>query len=171
MMPKNSKSNRRQIFTVTTGILLLTGLIIRGPLFDSQNSVKAQSAPDNSDATGFPCSNRTLKGRYGIKGDGLVPSGPPPAPLVPFAVVGVETLDGQGNLTDAATTSVNGVVRSSVNQGTYTLNEDCTGTYTVNLPVPPFQVIHHVVVVDKGNEVYLIATTGGAVTIAAKRLD
>ena len=106
-----------------------------------------------------------------MKGEGLVPSGPPPAQLVPFAMVGIQTLDGEGNLTDAATTSLNGVVMTNVNHGTYTVNEDCTGTYIVNISVPPFQVNHHLVVVDKGNEFYLIASRGAVLTFTAKRID
>ena len=47
----------------------------------------------------------------------------------------------------------------------------CTGTYTVNISVPPFQVNHHLVVVDKGNEFYLIASRGAVLTFTAKRLD
>ena len=172
MIVKNMKSTRRQILALATfGVFVLAGLVMSASLFGSRiDTVRAQAAPD-TDAMGFPCSNHTLKGRYGMKGEGLVPSGPPPAPLVPFAMVGIQTLDGEGNLTDAATTSLNGVVASNVNQGTYTVNEDCTGTYTVNISAPPFQVNHHLVVVDKGKEFYLIASRGAVLTFTAKRLD
>ena len=173
MISKNIKLTRRQILAIATcGVFLLTGLVMSASLFGSKiDTVHAQVVPDTSGTNGFPCSNRTLRGRYGMKGEGLVPSGPPPAPLVPFAVVGIETLDGEGNVIDAATTSLNGVVASNVNHGTYSVNEDCTGTYSVTIPTPPFQINHHLVVVDKGNEFYLIATPGGVVTIAAKRVD
>lgn len=167
MITKNIKSTRRQIMAVAAcGVFLLGGLIVSGSLFQS-NTLAARAEADND----FPCSNKTLKGRYGIKGEGLVPGGPPPAPLVPFAMVGIEALDGEGNLTDAATTSLNGVVASNVNPGTYTVNEDCTGTYTVNISVPPFQVNHRLVIVDKGKEFYLIGTQSSVLTFAAKRLD
>ena len=172
MMEKDHKPTRRHILTVTAfGLLILAGLVAEGVLFGGKLHPVHAQVLDNGGARGFRCSNRTLKGRYGIKGDGLVPSGPPPAPLVPFAMVGIETLDGEGNLTDAATTSLNGVTASNVNQGTYTINEDCTGTFNVNIPVPPFQVNHHLVVVDKGNEFYLIASRGAVLTFSAKRLD
>jgi hypothetical protein len=167
MITKKIKSSRSPIMTVAAcGVFLLGGLIVSGSLFQSK-TLAARSQTDNE----FPCSNRTLKGRYGMKGEGLVPGGPPPAPLVPFAMVGIETLDGAGNLTDAATTSLNGVVTSNVNPGTYTVNQDCTGTYTVNISVPPFQVNHRLVIVDKGKEFYLIGTQASVLTFAAKRLD
>jgi len=119
---------------------------------------------------GFPCSVATLKGRYALSGQGQVPSGLPPAPMVPFAVVSLDTLDGQGNLTDAATVSVNGAVASNTNPGTYTVNDDCTGTFTVNIPTPPFQLNHNMVIADKGNEFYLIGTAG-VLTLVAKHVD
>lgn len=40
-----------------------------------------------------------------LKGDGFVPGGPPPAPLVPFAVVSLMTLDGSGSLLNDVTVS------------------------------------------------------------------
>ena len=167
MITKNIKSTQSRIFTIAAcGVFLLGGLIVSGSLF--QSNKLAAHAQTNSDS---PCTNRTLKGRYAMKGDGVVPGGPPPAPLVPFAMVGIETLDGEGNLTDAATTSLNGVVTSNVNPGTYSINEDCTGTYTVNISVPPFQVNHRLIVVDKGKEFYLIGTQASVLTFAAKRLD
>jgi hypothetical protein len=167
MITKNIKSTRSQIMAVAAGgVFLLGGLIVSGSLFKS-NTLAAHAQTDND----FPCSNRTLKGRYGMKGDGLVPGGPPPAPLVPFAMIGIETLDGEGNLTDDATTSLNGLVASKVNPGTYSINEDCSGTYSVTLPTPPFQINHRLVVVDKGKEFYLIGTQNSVLTFAAKRLD
>jgi hypothetical protein len=168
MITKNIKPTKRQIMAVTAGgVLLLGGLVAGGSLFEA----KILTAQAQTDSTGFPCSNRTLKGRYGIKGDGIVPSGPPPAPLVPFAMIGIETLDGEGNLTDDATTSLNGLVASNVNPGTYSINEDCTGTYSVTIATPPFQINHRLVVVDKGKEFYLIGTQNSVLTFAAKRLD
>jgi hypothetical protein len=167
MTAKNTKSIGRQILAVTCGIFLLGALVVGGSYFGA----KDLTAHAQNDGSGFPCSNQTLKGRYGMKGEGLVPGGPPPAPLVPFAMVGIETLDGEGNLTDAATISLNGVVASNVNPGTYNVNEDCTGTYTVTISVPPFQISHRLVVVDKGKEFYLIGTQNSVLTFAAKRLD
>jgi hypothetical protein len=120
---------------------------------------------------GFKCSNATLEGRYATRGDGFIPGGPPPAPLVPFATVSLMTFDGSGNLTNAVTTSANGVISSSVNSGTYSVNEDCTGEMTINIPAPPFQLNFDLVIADKGKEFYTISTTPSVVTVGGKRVQ
>ena len=49
----------------------------------------------------------------------------------PFAEVGRQTFDGQGNTEGAATLSANGnIVRVTV-QSTYVVNPDCTGFMTI----------------------------------------
>jgi len=153
------------------GLLAVAGLT--GRTAEVIRNVQAQGDNPTADAHAkvFPCSTATLTGRYAIRGEGVVPGGPPPAPMVPFAVVALDTLDGQGQVTDADTASVNGVVVSQVNHGTYTVNEDCSGTLTINIPTPPFQLTHNLVIVDKGNEFYLIASTPSVLTITGKRVD
>ena len=138
----------------------------------AQAQEEAKSAADQSlRSRRFRCSNATLTGRYATKGEGFVPSGPPPAPMVPFAVVSLMTLDGIGNLSNASTASNNGVIESGIRTGTYTVNEDCTGKLTVMLPFPPFQLTFDLVIADKGNEFYTIATTPSVVTVASKRVE
>jgi hypothetical protein len=56
-----------------------------------------------------------------------------------FARAGVHIFNGDGTGTNLATTSVNGVI--TVTDGfsdlTYTVNEDCTGTFKVlSIPIP-----------------------------------
>jgi hypothetical protein len=80
------------------------------------------------------------------------------------------TFDGAGSLTDKATANNNGTVISEINPGTYTLNEDCTGTLTVMVPFPPYQLTHNLFIADKGNEFYLVTTSRTVVTLAGKRL-
>ena len=64
------------------------------------------------DATGYDISNST------------------PAPK---AVVELLTLKGDGTLTSLATVSLNGTIHSGVSgSGTYTVNQNCTGTLTFN---------------------------------------
>ena len=77
MIAKKSKSTKRQILAVTaSGVFLLASLVVSGSLFFGGKS-QTVHAQDTTGANRFPCTNRTLKGRYGMKGDGLVPSGPP----------------------------------------------------------------------------------------------
>ena len=166
MIAKNIKSTRRQILAVTAcGALLLAGLVAGGSLLGGKiHTVHAQ------EANGVKCSNSTIAGRYAVRGDGFVPGGPPPAPLVPFAVVSLMTLDGSGSLLNDVTVSRNTVITRNVDPGTYTIDEDCTGNMTINIVEPPFQLRFDLVVADKGNEFYAIATTPSVVTFGAKRI-
>lgn len=174
------KSSMKRTVTGTVGFVFISLLVVgiattgnqAGVTRTAQAQEETQSAARQSPSSRrFHCSNATLRGRYATKGEGFVPSGPPPAPMVPFAVVSLMTLDGFGNLSNASTASTNGVIESGIRTGTYTVNDDCTGKLTVIIPFPPFQLTHDLVVADKGNEFYLIATTPSVVTIAGKRLQ
>jgi hypothetical protein len=105
-----------------------------------------------------------------------VASGPPPSPLVPFAVVSQMTFDGNGNLTDKANVSNNGQTMGNVNTGTYSIDPDCTGSMTINIPSPPFVLNSRVVLnqIQPGRNAqgfYFIGTNpGSAVTHVATRV-
>ncbi len=120
------------------------------------------------------CSEATLAGNYAVRGDGFVSGGPPPAPLLPFAVVSLMTLDGRGGVSNQVTASFNGQIRQNTVAGSYTVDADCTGTISVSLPGPPFQLNFSLVVSDVrgriGEEFYFVETDPGtAVTHTAKR--
>jgi hypothetical protein len=80
---------------------------------------------------GKTCSVATLKGRYRFASAGYqVVKGA----AVPLAVAGFDIYDGRGNLVSNSTLIVGGGVISEnlvVPTGTYTVNEDCTGTLNV----------------------------------------
>ena len=120
---------------------------------------------------GFRCSDLTLRGRYAVHGDGWVPNGPPGTPMVPFAVLSLMTLDGQGNVVDDATISRNGDTLRSVNAGTYSIDANCKGTMSVNIPVPPFLLTFDVVITDAGKEFYFISTNGSVRIHEARVLE
>src|SRR5215472_2860563 len=80
------------------------------------------------------CSNATLKGSFGWRMTGTI--GLPSSP-VPFAGVGKQTFDGNGNTELADVVSVNGVLYSSTLTGTYAVNQDCTGSFTLSGPSVP----------------------------------
>ena len=77
-----------------------------------------------ADADGeCPRQNATLSGTYMSHGTGTVVG------LGPVSAVGTITYDGNGNLINPFTASVNGAIFRGVTQtGTYTVNPDCTGT-------------------------------------------
>jgi hypothetical protein len=77
---------------------------------------------------GKTCSVMTLKGRYQFASAGYqIVNGA----AVPLALAGFDIYDGRGNLVSNSTLIVGGTVifeNLVVPTGTYTVNEDCTGT-------------------------------------------
>lgn len=114
------------------------------------------------------CSNATLKGTFADKDTGFITA--PPALAGPFAGVQTEIFDGNGILTTAGIASLNGNIVAVTGTGTYTVNPDCTGTYTVQ--ISPLGLTGHAffVIDDSGNELQIIVTDPGTViTCIARR--
>jgi hypothetical protein len=104
--------------------LLVVGvvtLIAVGLLVGTQGY--AQGAEDDSNAT---CSEATLHGTYLFAYDGVEIKDDE---HTPFAVAGYEVYDGEGNVTSFSSSSTGGEISSNnTTSGTYSVNEDCTGT-------------------------------------------
>jgi hypothetical protein len=101
------------------------------------------------------CSNATLRGTYSDQDTGTIVG------VGPFAGVNVDSFDGKGNMTISGISSLNGSVSPGVETGTYQVNPDCTGTYTVSgggLTLDAFFVIDHA-----GNELQIVITDPGTV--------
>jgi hypothetical protein len=114
----------------------------------------------SAQAQGKTCSNTTLKGSYGYTGTQILT---PPAIAGPFATVGRQAFDGQGNTTAAGTTSVNGQILKVTFTGTYNVNPDCTGSMTV-LVLPVNITGHYYFVIDDdGTELRAISKDPGSV--------
>ncbi len=72
------------------------------------------------------CSLAGAAGTYGFTDSGTVVG------VGPRTAVGVFTLDAAGNLLNGkATSSLNGSIADETFSGTYTVNPDCTGTFSV----------------------------------------
>ena len=125
------------------------------------SSVASQPAND--------CSLATLKGRYGMIGQGqiLTSTNQQSDPVGLWAAVGPVTYDGAGAFKAVVTISFNGkIIRAVGLNGTYTIKADCTAT----------SLLQHggydMVIVDQGREVYAIAAIEGRVyTFSEKRID
>lgn len=124
-------------------------------------------ADDKADDKG--CSNATLRGSYAQTGTGVITA--PPDQAGPFANVGTLIFDGNGGLTGALVVSSNGSSSQATETGTYTVNSDCTGTYTVQ--IAPFGITSQAffAIDTNGDELEIIVTDPGSViTCVAKKL-
>jgi hypothetical protein len=99
-------------------------------------------------ADDFGCSNATLKGEYAFGVTNLT---------IPQVVAGIKVFDGNGNLTqrDYIGNSLPAeFAPPGQEQGTYTVNPDCTGSMVINLNVPgappPNGVIQILFVISDG---------------------
>ena len=108
------------------------------------------------------CGVDTLEGTYGLTFSGLFTRGAVPAPINAFGPVagnGLVTFDGDGNLSASETVSVGGLVNPVNTTGTYTVNSDCTGTFTT-----PHAHLN-LVLLRKGREIQAVNTDPGNVVL------
>jgi hypothetical protein len=113
------------------------------------------------------CTNATLSGTFAQKGSGVITA--PPSIAGPMANVGTLTFDGHGAVTGALVNSLNGTIVPATEKGTYQVNPDCTGTYTVQ--ISPLGITGHAffVIDDVANEIQIITTDPGVVVICVAR--
>jgi hypothetical protein len=117
---------------------------------------------DDHDDRPPKCTLATLKGRYLFGGIAtLLPPAVPQQTLL--AVAGYHVFNGDGTGTDVVTASINGalVEENSVVPIRYTVNPDCTGTYTV----PSEELSFSIFIAPNGAELIAIATTPGFVLV------
>jgi hypothetical protein len=106
------------------------------------------------------CSNASLQSRFVFKGVGFIIS--PAAVAGPFDDVNTLIFDGNGAVTaDAGSVSQNGNIIPVTETGTYQVNPDCSGTYTVLISPLGFTAHYFFVIDDNGNELQIICTDSG----------
>jgi hypothetical protein len=109
------------------------------------------------------CNNKLIAGNYGftIQGNKLAGQGP----VGPQVGVAMATFDGEGNFTQTDTVTVDGQVVADFTHtpatGTYTVNSDCTGTFTINFTDGRPPVVANFVVVASGSEIDTVVTSAG----------
>ena len=75
-----------------------------------------------------PCSSRSVAGTYGYTVNGVRIG------IGPAASVGLVTLGDDGSVTDGKqTASFNGLILNETLTGTYTVNDDCSGSAVLNV--------------------------------------
>jgi len=80
------------------------------------------------------CSGASLQGTFAYTSTGFIVAAPYPPIIGPYAEVGTQTFDGRGGVTFTFNASINGSVGPATATGSYTVNEDCTGTFTEATP-------------------------------------
>ena len=155
---------RTRMWIIGSMGVLATGLALSSGFRDAD----AHTAQGKS----FECSNRTIKGVYGIQMQGTRPI---PGGTGIETVIGVvtRTYDGEGNFTqyDNIKGASSGIVPDRPGSGTYQVNADCTAT-TLFEPGPGVVIEETMVIVDYGHEVRAITVSPQPlmVTATAKRI-
>ncbi len=89
-----------------------------------------------ADAADKGCSNASLRGTFAYTSTGFITAASA-GPVGPLAEVGTQTFDGNGKTTATATLTANGTIFQLTITGTYTVNPDCTGTFSLQATFPP----------------------------------
>jgi hypothetical protein len=135
--------------------------------------VIAQSA--NSKDASKRCSNQSLSGSYGaqIQGTLYIPNDPNPPIKVDLRTISMGHYDGAGNLAFSDHVVVNGNPPAEEwreASGTYSVNPDCTGSFSV-VTAPGFPpIVVYFVVVKHGTEIHGV-TNGSAITYSAYKVN
>lgn len=128
----------------------------------------------NAQSTSWACKNELIRGVYGFTIEGAKLGGP--GPVGPQVGVAITEFDGAGNLTQLDAVTIDGVEVSDfthpVATGTYTVNNNCTGTFTINFTDGRPTVTTYFVVVENGTEIDTVVEgvpAGGSPGILATR--
>ena len=118
------------------------------------------------------CNNRLIEGTYGFTIEGQKLAGP--GPVGPLVGVAITTFDGEGNLSQIDSVVIGGSQLSDFTHppagGTYSVNADCTGTFTIEFRDGRPPVTVDFVVVDYGREIdTVVLPPPGAVGSLATR--
>ena len=114
-------------------------------------AIAPQALKAAQEAAFCPLGNETLHGNYMSRGMGTRAVGP-------ITAVGRIDYDGQGNFVNPTTASVNGVIFTSTEIGTYTVNSNCTGS-----EVATDGSQYYIVVAPDGSRFTWISTVPGRV--------
>ncbi len=130
-------------------------------------TVLSVSLAPTANAADKGCTNATLNGTFSQRGTGVIIS---PASLAgPMANVGTLTFDGAGAVTGVLVNSLNGTTVPATEKGTYHVNADCTGTYTVQISPLGITGNAYFVITDLANEIQIITTDPGLVVVCVAR--
>jgi hypothetical protein len=109
------------------------------------------------------CNNKLIAGSYGFTVQGTKLGGA--GPVGPQVGVAMAQFDGNGNFSQIDTVTIDGTVVADFTHtpatGTYTVNSDCTGTFTINFTDGRPPVVTSFIVVENGTEIDAVVTSAG----------
>ena len=144
------------------------GFLARGLILPGNASVVPSALAQPEKGPGSrKCSNRTLKGAYGIKFEGQKLG------FGPLVSVSRITFDGEGSFTTNEIGRFNGNLVQRTFTGPYTVNDDCTGflDFSSGLTDPPHEAHGDFIIVDEGREFFVVDNEEGwAANGVGKRL-
>ncbi|HMD17615.1 MAG TPA: hypothetical protein VKH18_13205 [Terriglobales bacterium] len=139
--------NKKQVVHAAALVLLMLGALRSG--YAQSDSVS--------------CNNKLIAGNYAFTVQGAKLAGP--GPTGPQVGVAMTQYDGKGNFTQIDTVTINGEVVADFTHppatGTYTVNSDCTGTFTINFTDGRPTVVANFVVVANGSEIDAVVISAG----------
>ena len=109
------------------------------------------------------CNNKLIAGNYGFTVQGTKLAGAGPTGLM--VGVAMTLFDGRGNLSQIDTVTIAGEVVADWTHpratGTYSVNSDCTGTFTINFKDNRPTVVTNFVVAANGDEIDTVVISAG----------
>jgi hypothetical protein len=113
------------------------------------------------------CSVATLSGTYVSASDGVQIRD---KDRVPFASAGLDVFDGAGQVKGVFSISFNGLIEQNLTlSGTYTVNADCTGTWTTTDSTGSTVVHFDLFIAPDGSHFTFVQTDPGFVTSGSER--
>jgi hypothetical protein len=106
------------------------------------------------------CNNATLEGTFAYTATG---SSVAPLPPGQYAEAGAQTFDGNGGTSTVGMSNINGNVTPSNTTGTYTVNADCTGTFSFQI-APGISSHYFFVIANSGSTYQAVCLDPVAVT-------
>jgi len=123
----------------------------------------ASGAPALAQSNSPACNDELIKGNFGFTVQGTKLAGL--GPIGQQVGVAMTEFDGRGNLNQIDTVAIGGKVVADFTHtpatGTYTVNSNCTGTFTLDFTDGRPTVITSFVVVNNGNEIDTVVTSAG----------
>lgn len=142
---------------ITRLALKVGAVVVVGVVSVVPGLVEAQTTPAS-------CSNKSLRGAYGLLSSGI--RGLPPqvgGGTERFAATAVWTYDGQGGLLQSGGVLHGEVLGTQVDTGelvgAYEVNADCTGRSSLNVPGVPYPIEYSFVIVGNGRQVKAVVTS------------